>query len=86
MAGQMTTSKLFPFMTQSTAEDANGATFSGIYRVGSTSTNTPLQYGVLVVFKYGEYITQLFMAVTQSRLFFRYSSNTGASWSEWDEK
>ena len=83
MAGLMGTNKLFPFDIRYFVTDANSCIESGIYRSGSTSTNVPSTYGVLVVVKYSDYISQTFHQATASKSWVRSSSDGGSTWGNW---
>ena len=53
---------MFTKVTPAT-NDANACFTPGMYHVGENWSNTPVNYGILIVFKTDEYIVQLFRCV-----------------------
>lgn len=75
---------MFTKVTPAT-NDANGCLAPGMYHVGENWSNTPVNYGILIVFKTDEYIVQLFRCVVASSrsIYSRASSTNGSTWEEW---
>lgn len=74
----------FPFTRRMYINDANNDVESGYYRGNSSNLNTPVKYGILIVFSTIEsYIVQLLIDVTSIRLWGRGSIDNGNSWTEW---
>ena len=66
--------------------DANKDVESGYYRGNSSNLNTPVKYGILIVFSTIEsYIVQLLIDVTSIRLWGRGCIDNGNSWTEWTQ-
>lgn len=76
----------FPFTRRMYINDANKDVESGYYRGNSSNLNTPVKYGILIVFSTIEsYIVQLLIDVTSIRLWGRGSIDNGNSWTEWTQ-
>lgn len=76
----------FPFTRRMYINDANKDVESGYYRGNSSNLNTPVKYGILIVFSTIEsYIVQLLIDVTSIRLWGRGSIDNGNSWTEWKQ-
>lgn len=76
----------FPFTRRMYINDANNDVESGYYRGSSSNLNTPVKYGILIVFSTIEsYIVQLLIDVTSIRLWGRGSIDNGNSWTEWTQ-
>lgn len=76
----------FPFTSRPYINDANKDVDSGYYRGTSSNINTPISYGILVVFStYENYTAQLFFDISDTRMWLRGSINKGDTWTEWKE-
>ena len=66
------------------SNDANICIIPGMYLVGENWLNTPVNYGILIVFKAGQYYVQMFRCVvTSSRSIYSRTSDGGINWSKW---
>lgn len=75
--------KMFTEVTPA-SNDANICIIPGMYLVGENWLNTPVNYGILIVFKAGQYYVQMFRCVvTSSRSIYSRTSDGGINWSKW---
>lgn len=65
------------------AVDYNNVFYNGIQYVSGSSTNTPVQYGILMSTSISDTSWQLLGGRINSGLYFRGGSNSGTGWGDW---
>lgn len=73
----------FPFTYRNYIYNANNDILPGYYRGTSENSNTPGNYGVLIVFNALGYIVQMFIDTSNVSLKIRVSIDNGISWKDW---
>lgn len=87
LGGLMNNLKLYPFMVRKVINDdtdLNAVTENGIYQlIGASGNNTPIRWGILLVFGYGGYLFQILSNVSTDIVVVKLRIGNEIGFSDW---
>lgn len=79
--------KLYPFMVRKVINDdtdLNAVTKNGIYQlIGASGNNTPIRWGILLIFGYGGYLFQILSNVSTDTVVVKLRIGNEIGFSDW---